>query len=341
MSYHLDPSRKRGDLGPDSDNLKTGVQRDEQGWFSDGNIVVVAANEVAFRVHKGILSLRSEVFRDLFSLANTGTDAATAEVDSETIEGCAVVHLTDPPEDVRHLFLVLCCGKNYYYDCDAVIPVPFSVLASLVRMAHKYAVPDVLADALSRLKKYYTDDLATWQDPSARARHVAAVEEDGPSAIHLARLTNTPSLLPAAFLVCSTELATLWDQDPDSACVSRMAALSVPDQSHAIVGRGFLVQARAFHLLGDAPLAALHGKPYLFKSSMSEAHALAPMADIFWARCSHWRKFCESCREALVEEDGMVIRLLWCHLPHLFGLRVDADSWPPSSGSAVQTSSSR
>ena len=107
MSSPQGPSRTRARVGSAPDPDETGVQTDGQVWFPDGNIVVVAANKVAFRVHKGILSLRSDIFRDLFSLANFA-DAATAE----TIEGCPVVHLTDPPEEIRHLFLVLCCGKK-------------------------------------------------------------------------------------------------------------------------------------------------------------------------------------------------------------------------------------
>ena len=75
-------------------------------WLSDGNIVV-AANEIAFRVHKSILALRSEVFSDLFSLP--GADAATPE----TMDECPVVHVSDSPDDIRRLFLVLCCGKKY------------------------------------------------------------------------------------------------------------------------------------------------------------------------------------------------------------------------------------
>ncbi|KAI1791456.1 hypothetical protein LXA43DRAFT_1181828 [Ganoderma leucocontextum] len=346
MSSDLGPPRKRARGEADTG---AGVQRDEQVWFSDGSIIVVAENKVAFRVHKGILSFRSEVFHDLFSLAVThaDSDAATAE----TMDGCSVVHLTDSPEDIRHLFLVLCCGKNYYYSSDAPIPVPFAILASLVRMAHKYAVQDVLDDALSRLKKYYTNDLAAWQDTDSRARYVTAVQQDAPTAIHLARLTNTPSLLPTAFIVC-TQLAGAWlDQRPDGSYVSRLAALSVPDQARVTVGKAHLVQARAtraLHLLGaapsahcttretcqaakEAPVVALRGKPYLLKSSMSDGLALTPMADIFWSRRSHWRKFCGSCQEALVKEDEMVIRLLWNALPVLFSLQIDGESWPRRS----------
>ncbi|KAI1791448.1 hypothetical protein LXA43DRAFT_429633 [Ganoderma leucocontextum] len=346
MPSDLGPPRKRARVEADADADTTDVQKDEQVWFSDGSIVVVAANKVAFRVHKGTLSLRSEVFRDLFSLAVTHADADAAT--AETMDGCSVVHLTDSPEDIRHLFLVLCCGKNYYYSSDAPIPVPFAILASLICMAHKYAVQDVLDDALSRLKKHYTNDLAAWQDSDSRERYVTALDQDAPTAIHLARLTNTPSLLPTAFIVC-TQLADAWlERRPDGSYVSRLAALSVPDQARVTVGKAHLVHARAtraLHLLGaapsahcttretcqatkEAPVVALRGKPYLLKSSMSDGLALTPMADIFWSRRSHWRKFCGSCQEALVEEDELVIRWLWDILPVLFSLQIDGDSWP-------------
>ncbi len=106
------PSLKRARVEPDADadttpDSDSDVQKDDQVWFSDGNIIVVAANKIAFRVHKSILSLRSEVFSDLFSLAYA--EAATAE----TMDGCPVVHFSDSSEDIHHLFLVLCCGKKY------------------------------------------------------------------------------------------------------------------------------------------------------------------------------------------------------------------------------------
>ncbi len=84
----------------------TGVNRDADVWLADGNCVVVA-NNIAFRVYKGILSLHSEFFRDLFSLPNSSS--------SETMDGCPVVTVTDDPRDVRCLFLVLCCGKKYVF----------------------------------------------------------------------------------------------------------------------------------------------------------------------------------------------------------------------------------
>ena len=85
------------------------IKRDEQVWLTDGNIVVVAADTVAFRVHKSVLALRSGVFGDLFSLPNAD------EAKMETMDGCPVVRVSDAPDDIRRLFLVLCCGKKYVH----------------------------------------------------------------------------------------------------------------------------------------------------------------------------------------------------------------------------------
>ncbi|KAM5541948.1 hypothetical protein V8D89_004258 [Ganoderma adspersum] len=224
-------------------------QRDKDVWLSDGNIVAIAEKKVAFWVHKSILSLRSEIICDLFSLPDG--DAAT----TETMDGCPVVHISDSPNDIRGLLLVLWCGKNYYYNRDVLVPVPFKVLASLVCMAHKYVIQDVLDDALSHLKKYYTNSLAAWHDPAARVRYVMATDHDALQAVELARLTNTPLLLLAALLVC-VGLASGFPVADDGAAAFPLSALSVPDQARLVHAKGFLAQAcatRALHLFAAVP----------------------------------------------------------------------------------------
>ena len=115
MSSETEPPRKRARAevgnGETTANLQTSdPQKDEEVWLSDGSIVVVTADNVAFRVHKSILSRRSEVYNDLFSLPNA--DAAMAE----TMDGCPVVRVSDSSVDIRHLLLVLCCGKKCVAD---------------------------------------------------------------------------------------------------------------------------------------------------------------------------------------------------------------------------------
>ena len=130
-------------------------------------------------------------------------------------------------------FIWLIVSLSYYYDRDTLLSVPFDILASLIRMAHKYMVQDVLDDALSRLKKYYTSDLSAWQNSSFRARYVKAKKERAPTAIALARLTDTPSLLPTAFLTC-IELSTRYHVAPDGSVAYPTAVLAYPDLARVI-----------------------------------------------------------------------------------------------------------
>lgn len=77
-------------------------------WIEDGNIIIVAPDGTAYRLHIGFLSLRSNVFKDLFSAAHTLAD--------EKYEGCGVVRLPDPPVDIRAFFEALYHGR--YVTCS-------------------------------------------------------------------------------------------------------------------------------------------------------------------------------------------------------------------------------
>ena len=75
--------------------LEPRLKRDEEIWFEDGNIIVIA-EDTAFRLYRGILSAASPVFKDLFSVPQPA--------DAETMDGCPVVHLADSATDLRHFF---------------------------------------------------------------------------------------------------------------------------------------------------------------------------------------------------------------------------------------------
>lgn len=83
---------------------KHGPIRDADVWFSTGNLIIVAGGRVAFRVYRGLLALKSEVFRELFELP--------PPPDQEKMDDCPVVQLSDSPEDLKHLLLVIYCRKK-------------------------------------------------------------------------------------------------------------------------------------------------------------------------------------------------------------------------------------
>ena len=74
------------------------LDQHEEFWFIDGNLILVA-RDTAFRVYRGLLTVQSQVFDDMFASASSSTH--------ELFDGCPVVHLSDTPEDLAHLLHVL------------------------------------------------------------------------------------------------------------------------------------------------------------------------------------------------------------------------------------------
>lgn len=94
-------------------------KRDVEFWYSDGNIILVA-RDVEFRVFKGILAEHSPVFRDMFSLPQPlPAKPSVASAD----DMCPVVHLSDSPEDLRHVLRVYMPKGSPRYIRDTARPV--------------------------------------------------------------------------------------------------------------------------------------------------------------------------------------------------------------------------
>ena len=232
---------------------------------------------------------------------------------------------------------------SYYYDGDTLIAVPFEILSSLIRMAHKYAVQDVLDHALSRLKKYYTNDLAAWRDAATRARYVQAEDVHAFGVIELARLTNTPSLLPTAFLTCTTLLTSSLSNEGAPV----LSSLPSPDQLLLLIGREYLLHVcplRPLRLLATAqaagctspaacravmaaPLSAIRKRGAFPNPPLCHRDVLQPMAAALWGD-AHWGAFCPSCRANLEAVDEAESQWVWNALPGAFKVDLDKDSWP-------------
>lgn len=60
--------------------------------MDDGSIVLVAKCR-GFKVYKGILAAQSPVFHDMF---------ASSSPETEAIDNCPMVHVSDSAEDLRH-----------------------------------------------------------------------------------------------------------------------------------------------------------------------------------------------------------------------------------------------
>ena len=72
--------------------FQEGPQRSDV-WYDDGNVVLQAEN-ILFKVYRGVLSQQSPFFNDLFTLPQESDE-------SEKYEGCPLVLMHDTANDAR------------------------------------------------------------------------------------------------------------------------------------------------------------------------------------------------------------------------------------------------
>ncbi|KAH9973429.1 hypothetical protein BGW80DRAFT_1437193 [Lactifluus volemus] len=247
-------------------------------WFCDGS-VILQADSTLFRVHKSQLSRRSVIFSDMFTLPQpvTTTHATLAD---ETYEGCPNVKLHDSAEDVANLLLALYDGPKFGNND----PNDFAIVSGILRLSTKYAMDSLRSKAIAHLNIAWPTTLKGWdlREDKAHAYELTSLTEHArlyPSPIdiiNLARETDAPSLLPAAFYDISrytfAQIFEPVDEEPSrfrgalgggvlSADDMRRLALGKEASAHAVsavihgMGRGPLVHSRkgAFSLHPHAP----------------------------------------------------------------------------------------
>ncbi|PIL26479.1 hypothetical protein GSI_12237 [Ganoderma sinense ZZ0214-1] len=184
---------------PSSASASHFQRQDPEFWLSDGNIILVAKNGTAFRVYRGLIAAQSTVFEDMFVSSTSGAD--------ELFDGCPVVQLTDSSEDLTHLLRVLLPKSERRY--HRTERRTFDELSAVIRLAHKYHIQDVQDQALAFLQEtVFPSSFARWYEPFT-GTHVTAIQSIG--VVNIARLTNTPSLLPHGFYFCTYLGGKLFD----------------------------------------------------------------------------------------------------------------------------------
>ncbi|KAJ7668678.1 hypothetical protein DFH06DRAFT_1321912 [Mycena polygramma] len=87
------------------------IIRSPELWFDDGSVVLQAQN-TQFRVHWGVLSNQSTVFRDMRGLPQPP--------DQDSVEGCPVIELSDSADDVEYLLDTLYHPPTVFEGCPVV-----------------------------------------------------------------------------------------------------------------------------------------------------------------------------------------------------------------------------
>ncbi|PIL26545.1 hypothetical protein GSI_12303 [Ganoderma sinense ZZ0214-1] len=208
-------------------------------WLDDGNLILLAG-DTAFRVYKGLLTKNSAVFADMFA---AGSADAT-----ETFDGCPVVRLPDHPKDLRDFLQYLMpCSKLTL--CKGRPVSDFAELHAAFHLAHKYQCPDVETRALSVLKRFYTPHFSDYAYfDASKAGLVRPPRNAAIAAVNIARLTETPSMLPFALY----EVCTLEDHMVDGYTRrdGSVEHLTTADLKLCLGARGQLAKQTAFYLKG-------------------------------------------------------------------------------------------
>ncbi|TFK84823.1 hypothetical protein K466DRAFT_495907 [Polyporus arcularius HHB13444] len=307
------------------------LEHDSEFWLEDGNVVLVAKN-VGFRVYKGLLAAQSPVFYDMFS--------ATSLLADEQHDGVPIVRLCDSPEDLRHLFRVLLpkTQKDVLKDTYN-LKTEFHVISALIRLSRKYQIEDVEKRSLSALCAIYATELCRWADIDS-----AIDEEDrffAIAAVNLARLTDTPSILPSALYHCvllQSDLLLGFTREDGT-----KEYLSQEDLGKCIDGTAQLVASRNTLTLSLASCIRESGadsclRPGLCaiaRKTLSESMVARPLhpgheAHALSSEARRWAQhgLCDRCIAKLENKEDVLLMNLWTHLPTVFKVDGLGDAWP-------------
>jgi len=135
-------------------------------WFPDGSITLIAGN-FEFRVHQGILAMQSEVFKDIFSIPQPE--------DAEQIDGCPIVHLSDPPADIAEVLSILYCGIRY----NGTDEYPsWEVVRAMFCVGDKYQMPNLKDAAMKNLSRAFPTDIETWDKLQSGMYPCMTIQQD-------------------------------------------------------------------------------------------------------------------------------------------------------------------
>ncbi|KAI0710512.1 hypothetical protein C8Q76DRAFT_624395, partial [Earliella scabrosa] len=160
--------------------------------FIDGNIAL-AADTTAFVVHEAVLVRHSQSFAHIVDRFHIEY-AATPPDSRETMNGCPVLRVPDSAYDIKHMLYAILLNPTE--------TVPFSILASLARMGHKYRIPALLTEATRRLESVYTLTACQSRHRSGSTALATVEPQDAIEALNLLRTIGRNDLVPAAFYAC-------------------------------------------------------------------------------------------------------------------------------------------
>ncbi|KAI1795289.1 hypothetical protein LXA43DRAFT_37169 [Ganoderma leucocontextum] len=333
---------KRARLSPEQDSSAllaspstpslSNLKHHPEFWFDDGNIVLIAQH-TGFRIFRTLLAAQSTVFADMFASSSSRSD--------ETLDGCPVVHLTDSPNDLGHLLRILLpTSPMCYITADPEVVHSFDEVFAVVRLAHKYGIQSVQDHAIRALQEYhFPSEINNFFGPPKKHIFVKSIHCIG--AVNLARLTDTPLMLPTALYGCSYvsgRLLSGWTREDGT-----IEHLSTDDLKRCFDARIALGQEQALlpaRLFSAVPpeRCTSHRRcaPYIAKlvanvavvEALVKKDALCDLSSVI----SQLNGMCGGCTQVLLERHRVERKRIWDTLPQIFGIVIEGWAKPGGEG---------
>ncbi|KAJ7764046.1 hypothetical protein DFH07DRAFT_939210 [Mycena maculata] len=294
-----------------------GLVRSTDLWFDDGTIVLQVETTL-YRVYRGLLSSRSAVFRDTFSIPQPAEDGAGE------IEGCPVVRLHDREKDfTRFLKALFHCGSHKTCAVTGIYE-----LRSVLRLSDKYDVPLLRESMISILSDVYPSCLDEWLTRSTRVPSgYRATARDCIHVLNVAQEMDICGILPGVmYQICRrhdiSEILYGVPARPRDIKISRSE-----DQKRCAVAIPELISSR-HRILTHYLMRNEHGG--CEDEAVCDAERLRwlgldyPADDLFDPLADEipWEDFdvCSSCLEDAKETYTLDREDLWRDLPRIFDL---------------------
>ncbi|KAG7444120.1 uncharacterized protein BT62DRAFT_934292 [Guyanagaster necrorhizus] len=163
-------------------------EKDGALWLDDGNIVLISAQGVGFRVHLSVLSMNVVGFRDMFGAVDH----------SDEKEKYTTRTLKDSTQDLRH-FLHALYTRTYFYPGK---PTHYDTLESMLRMSTKYHAKQLRHELIEHLIMIYPSEMMVLE--KYKDLRIPSDDTHSLRAITMARECDVPMILPTAFYWAST-----------------------------------------------------------------------------------------------------------------------------------------
>lgn len=224
----------------------------------------------------------------------------------------------------------------------------FNQVSAIIRLAHKYNVPDILDQAITSLEDYSTADFKAWESGN-NLKVIEATSQQAIGIINLARLVDRPTLLPTAFYTCALEGSGILDgYEHEDKSVEH---LSHQDTKRCIDGRNKLVEEEFAIILEVFLPRPTEG----CRASASCRASLQRMLEDAIKACKkssacvlqgwdelilEWTRgtpLCALCEKAVIEREYKARKRVWDALPTIFDIKVDGWGSSTSGGDAGGT----